>query len=505
MTPHRTASDSVSVLESSTTRATGVRVRRDVWKLAAWDPILLWYARAIGAMRERPIAEPTSWRYQGAIHDYWRSGDPLAQPADVLPSNAEQDRFVGKCQHSSWFFLPWHRMYLRCFEDIVSSTIASMGGPADWALPYWNYSDASNPDARRLPPAFRDRQTPDGVPNPLRVEVRNFGCNDGEIIADELDVDVGSCLREASFVAQAAGGNPGFGGPRTGFNHGGGPAGALERVPHGSMHVAVGGWMGAFNTAGLDPLFWLHHANIDRLWDVWRERNPLHENPTDQPWLSLGFEFHTGSGQVVSWQPAQMVDATAALLGYRYEDVSDPLEEIVVVEESARRRRMDRRTPEMVGATEAPVSLAGRATTAHVALTPPTGPALETLESAEEPARRYLNIENITGAGGASSYEVYVNLPPGSDPRQHRELLAGILPMFGLAEATRPDRDHPGSGLHYTLEISDLAKRLEARNEWDPGSLQVTFVPRRTTIATESAEEAPVAPVTVGRVSLYLG
>jgi tyrosinase len=452
-----------------------------------------------------PHRRPTSWRYQAAIHDYRRVGDPLADPGDALPSTAERDRFLGKCQHSSWFFLPWHRMYLRCFEEIVSSTIASLGGPADWALPYWNYSDAGNPDARRLPPAFRDPQTPDGAPNPLRVEVRNSGCNDGEIIADEFDVDLGDCLREASFSAQAAGGTPGFGGPRTAFNHGGGPAGTLERVPHGSMHVQVGGWMGAFNTAGLDPLFWLHHANIDRLWEVWRGRDPVHANPAEQAWLSLAFDFHLSTGQVASWQPAQMVDATGPLLGYRYEEVSDPLEEMVIVEESARRRRMDRRTPEMVGATEAPVALARQATTAQVSLTSPTGPALESLESAEEPARMYLNIENITGAGGASSYEVYVNLPPGSEPRQHRELLAGILPMFGLAEATRPDRDHPGSGLHYALEISDLARRLQERNAWDPNSLQVTFVPRRATIATESAEEAPVAPVTVGRVSLYLG
>ena len=117
----------------------------------------------------------------------------------------------------------------------------------------------------------------------------------------------------------------------------------------------------------------------------------------------------------------------------------------------------------------------------------------------------YLNIENITGSGAASSYEVYVNVPPGSDPRQHRDLLAGILPMFGVAEATRTDREHPGSGLHYALEISELAKRLQARDAWDPQSLRITFVPRRATVTTESAMEAPVAPVTVGRVSLYLG
>ena len=48
------------------------------------------------------------------------------------------------------------------------------------------------------------------------------------------------------------------------------------------VHVLVGGsdpnsnlpgLMSDPDTAGLDPIFWLHHANIDRLWEVWRQ-NP---------------------------------------------------------------------------------------------------------------------------------------------------------------------------------------------------------------------------------------
>ena len=467
-------------------------------KLPAWDPILLWYAKAVAEMQRRPLADPTSWRYQAGIHDYRRTADPLADQADTLPSATDRGRFWNQCQHNSWFFLPWHRMYLRGFEDIVAAAVESLGGPADWSLPYWNYSDPANPDARRLPPAFREQQTPEGKPNPLRVNVRNLGCNDGDIIADDLDVDVGACLREASFVAQATGGNPGFGGPKTAFNHGGGVVGSVEATPHGSMHVAVGGWMGAFNTAGLDPLFWLHHANIDRLWEVWRQRDALHGNPAEQAWLAVDFEFHDRTGQVVAMRSSQVVDTTAPQLGYRYEDVSDTLEGIAIGEESVRRQHMDRRTPEMVGATDVPVSLARQPTTARLAIAAPTGPALESMESAAEPARMYLNIENVTGAGAASSYEVYVNLPPGGDPREHRDLLAGILPMFGVAEASQPDRDHPGSGLQYALEISSVARRLQARNAWDPESLRITFVPRRTSVATESALETPTAPITVG-------
>jgi len=65
------------------------RTRKDVWKLtnSADDQTLFWYAKAVAEMQKRPIADPTSWRYQAAIHEYdGDSPDPLAQPTDQLPN-----------------------------------------------------------------------------------------------------------------------------------------------------------------------------------------------------------------------------------------------------------------------------------------------------------------------------------------------------------------------------------------------------------------------------------
>ena len=58
-----------------------------------------------------------------------------------------------ECQHASWYFLPWHRMYLYYFERIVRAAALAAGAPDDWALPYWNYDRAF--PANTLPPAFR--------------------------------------------------------------------------------------------------------------------------------------------------------------------------------------------------------------------------------------------------------------------------------------------------------------------------------------------------------------
>jgi tyrosinase len=490
-----------------------VRTRKDVLKLDEWDPILLWYARAVAEMQNQPLNSPRGWRYQSAIHDYVRSRDPYASASDTLPSNAEQQRFWRQCQHNSWFFLPWHRMYLGFFEQIVAATVRQLGGPEDWALPYWNYSDVENPDAARLPTAFRALSLPDGSDNPLRVERRAPGANDGDVIADEFDVDLVTCLTEESFISTALGGDPGFGGRRTIFNHSGGEVGDLERIPHGSMHVAVGGfnvggWMSAFDTAALDPVFWLHHCNIDRLWTVWLRRDPTHLNPTEAQWLTtISFEFHDANGEIISMSPSQVIDTTAPPLLYEYEDVSDPFAAPPdPMAKPVRRPRMkDRPIPEMVGATDQPLTLTGEPATANLPVNPPTGPALSpAAESATPPRRVYLNIENITSEGQSGSYSVYLNLPPGADPADHRELYAGLLPMFGVAESTDATREHAGNGLHYTLEITDVVRALEAKNAWNPDEMRVTFVPKGMRAAGPStAAAAPSSPVQVGRISLY--
>jgi tyrosinase len=511
--------------------ADAIRQRDDVWHLDQrdeWHPTLLWYATAIAEMQQRPFSDPSSWRYQAAIHDYTPANDPLRQPTDQLPPQTEQDRFWRQCQHNSWFFLAWHRIYLLCFEQTVATTVKALNGPADWSLPYWNYSDPANANARKLPRAFREKLLPNGKPNPLRIEQRRTGLNDGDALASDLPstfgdqiVNISRCLAESTFAPTSPrGGQPGFGGPKTRFNHSsaaGAPLGAVEASPHGGVHVAVGGglqqgeaagWMSSFDTAALDPAFWLHHANIDRLWVVWNSVS-THQDPSDNQWTTaVQFSFHDGSGQATTFTSSQITNTRVAPLLYRYEDESNPLAAPHVaiaggVEESEVESEGESE-PEMVGATDAPIELSGQQATAELAVGEPTGPAL-VRAAGGTPHRIYINVENVTGRD-PHMYAVYVNLPPGANPEDHRELLAGVLPMFGIREASAADQEHGGSGLHYAFEISDIVRTLRERNEWDPARMQVSFVP-----ATSRAGTGPAAPreslvastVRVGRVSVY--
>ena len=54
-----------------------------------------------------------------------------------------------------------------------------------------------------------------------------------------------------------------------------GTYGSLEDI-HNEIHdkTGGGGHMSALEVSSFDPLFWLHHCNVDRLWAVWQDLNP---------------------------------------------------------------------------------------------------------------------------------------------------------------------------------------------------------------------------------------
>jgi len=462
-------------------------------------------------MQKLGIANPSSWRYQAAIHDYDADSEALRPPNDPLPPAAERKKYWRQCQHFSWYFLPWHRWFLLYFEQIVAAAVVKAGGPPGWSLPYWNYSDTSNPNRLKLPPAFIAAKLPDGTPNPLRVANRARG-NDGAAVGNDTHADLG-CLREDQYTADPMGGDPGYGGPKTKFNHDSGDVvGALESVPHGSMHNRVGDWMSGFSTAGLDPIFWLHHSNIDRLWVVWRNRDPGNVDPADKAWPKMSFPFHDGTGKAVAPLVGGAVDTVK--LGYEYEDTSDPLSaggglfaaaaagpaEVKVAKKSKAK-------PEMVGASEQATPLTGGPTSASVDVSAPSGPAALAAAAEETtPQRVFLNVENVKGDGTPNTYAVYVNVPEGEDPRDRSDLFVGILPLFGVREATRGSDKHAGEGLHYSFDITELAARMKDNADWDPENLKVTFVPddEPETAGLAAAVDVDAPRFEVGRVSLYV-
>ena len=78
--------------------------------------------------------------------------------------------------------------------------------------------------------------------------------------------------------------------------------------------------MADFSTVGGDPLFYLHHANMDRIWESWNRLG--NNNPTDPKYLNRKFAFGDRSGKRVDL-PVSAGDRTAQL-GYEYDSYEKP-------------------------------------------------------------------------------------------------------------------------------------------------------------------------------------
>jgi tyrosinase len=353
---------------------------------------------------------------------------------------------------------------------------------------------------------------PDGTENPLFVKKRNrfpgLDMNAGDPLPDGRDG--GPSITTSRFAMQdtvftyppSAGVPGGFGGPQTGWHHldedGIRTAGSLEATPHGDVHSTVGGvggLMSSFSTAARDPIFWLHHSNIDRLWAVWLTQADR-ANPTDPSWLKMTFHFHDADGQDVTHEPRDVSDLDE--LGYTYSDLSlpaGPMEAPGMPAESP-----PDHPAELVGATGTPVVLAGTQETVRFGISQPAGPLAATGDGT--PSRVYLNVEDIRAEQNPGlSYAVYANAPDDDDDPTNDAYYVGNISFFGIERAQEPD-DEDG-GLRHVFDITGLVTRLRDSGRWNAEELTVTFAPVGPPPAARPAGAPDTPPVTVGRVSLF--
>jgi hypothetical protein len=299
-----------------------LRVRRSVNDLIRDNsPLIDSYRRAVDVMMKRDITDKTSWWFQANIHD--APDDNYA----MMPSLAD---YWGQCPHKNYFFPSWHRIYLHFFERIVRKA----SGDPDFVLPYWSYDD---PAQSSLPTAFVpdedefEKGEKKAVPH---LERRNALARAKRLLHVERRwIGIGDAARDTQAalalerftVTDKLDALQGFGGVRTEKLSEAVAAGGLEAAPHNLVHRTIGleGDLGSPKTAARDPIFWLHHANIDRLWVKWtdtaRGRNP----PVDDPvWMNTKCKFFDEDGNPQEMTAAQVLD-TQFQLGYRYDD--DPM------------------------------------------------------------------------------------------------------------------------------------------------------------------------------------
>jgi tyrosinase len=151
-------------------------------------------------------------------------------------------------------FLPWHRAYLLDLERELQAVDPSV------ALPYWRFDQPApnlfTPDYLGVSDALGNVQL--SPTNPLQF----WRTDNVPGIVRRPFFNIGQAPPGLRTEAQTLALGMQFSAFRT-----------LEGNPHGSAHTSFGGFISSIGTAARDPLFFLLHCNVDRLWAKWQRQN----------------------------------------------------------------------------------------------------------------------------------------------------------------------------------------------------------------------------------------
>lgn len=260
--------------------------RRSLQGLAWNDPIIATYRDAVRILQQMPTSEKFNWVNLSEIHG--------------------SDAGVKYCPHGNWYFLPWHRAYTAMYERIVRHVTKNN----DFAMPFWDWT--ADP---YLPEVFTMQKTPDGKDNPLYVSSRTWPVTrpipDNIVGQGVLNTILTAAPYEVFGSTRPAGQNsldPSW------IITSSGTQGTLESTPHNQVHNNIGGWMPTWSSPR-DPIFFMHHGNIDRIWATWNLRNA---NSTDRLWTDMPYHenFYNVDGSF--WSPKVSDLYVPEELGYTY-------------------------------------------------------------------------------------------------------------------------------------------------------------------------------------------
>jgi tyrosinase len=158
--------------------------------------------------------------------------------------------------HGNVGFLPWHRAYLLDLERELQAIDPSV------SLPYWRFDQAApnvfTRDFMGVTNASGSVEFTAGHPfNTWRTD-GTLGISRTPLFA------TGSAppgLRTEVQTIALGGAAPGA--TYANFD-------VMEGNPHGSAHTRFSGFISSIPTAARDPLFFMLHANVDRLWAKWQ-------------------------------------------------------------------------------------------------------------------------------------------------------------------------------------------------------------------------------------------
>jgi tyrosinase len=389
---------------------------------------------AISRMKANTDAtNPASWRYWVNVH-------------------------VNYCPHGIAYFLAWHRGYLYFFEQ----QLRTVSGYPSLTLPYWDYYKTP-----RIPSEFTDPATG----NPLYQQ--------------RTGTNVYSALDLSPFGS-------------TVYNFQRGKTNAFETkfesAPHNPVHNIIGGVMADMQSP-LDPIFYLHHCNVDRLWHAWslpdgkgtpKTANPYSATNSDPYWAG---SFTYASGRTLPRYRAYH----PSWLSYAYANTSKPTSLPPQAQSSSPIKLVQAQMGQMLnrpaagkfavapgraiaanrrslgGATD--IALDENSVSAPLPVQTSDTQLLQAIAAGgQATAEGYKSVKvvlddiKITGAGrnGGFFYNVYLNLPVSGDVTATRERYflgtLGAFELAGVAHHGSATLEYPATEVITNMSPADLGE-----------------------------------------------
>ena len=333
-----------------------MRVRKNVSNLTPGEKTA--FVNAVLALKTQPsVLNPGQ---QGRYDDYVQlhMNAMMAGTPDLDPA---QPAFMPGWAHDGPAFFPWHRVLLLQFENDLQ---AASSDPSV-TIPYWDWTDPASW------PFTSDFLGGNGTGRSKQVRTGPFAytatahwrlivkdqASDPDYLQRQFGADsTAQNLPTSTDVSGAIGITPYSTPPWKGTAAGPGSSWRFQSQygVHNLVHRYVGGTMGNM-TSPNDPVFWLHHCNIDRLWAEWQR-----QHPAEAPYLptaggpgghNLNDTMIFSSAPPAPWAPTYtpqgVIDHHA--LGYQYD--SEPAAQIAV-----QRARVAQKSAVVQRATGAPNS-----------------------------------------------------------------------------------------------------------------------------------------------------
>ena len=464
--------------------AAGVRTRRSLHGMSLDDPDLVAWRDFVNFMQLKEQNQLVSWLGFSLQHGNQNAGYKY-------------------CPHGDWYFLPWHREYVLMYERAVQALTLYK----NFAMPYWDWTTDRTIPAAFTDPTYKDR------PNPLYVSSRTLNTKNWPLADSVVGPQVLKQIFSANLFQE-------FGTSRNPKQNnldmswvvrGGGAQRALEGTAHNLVHNYIGGFMPSPGSPR-DPIFFMHHGNIDRIWWWWNtslgNQNTAGMTADEQTWwLDMFYKdnYVTPDGKFYGVKTRDVQSAQA--LGYTYDKgfpEFSPKKRAVDPERAKRMRAFFDGGVTAAAITDAPIVLDDQNTDGATFDKPLVKSkrfpkeALAAVQAKSETRRApevFAMLRNIQVPDAVSSIRVFVNADnvtadtPTTDPHFVTEI--GFLQHPGGHGGDHADKEPPSSVIDLTPTLTALSSAGLLKD--DTITLQIIAVPREGAAAGEKPQVVPAA------------